>query len=327
MERKFVMKRFIQLLASLAGALVATIAYAWLKSGGMSGPDLILSEFGVDTSLLAIKEPLLIVKQVIIYFTFFLTLLSWFLSGNAVSLADSIYDEVNSLLKKYKTAEYRYYVSEDRSFKVDANSNGERIAELAEKLKVDSTSISKDLASVCDKFENTISISESLDTLNRQEDRWSKTCVSSMVIPQFAKVTLPLIGFAGTIFGIMGAMGELERVVNSSQSGPGRGSSGLVEAMIPLIQQIGVAFDTTLIALFGTAALIYRVTSVRSRVSLVLDNAAHLIARDLVNSFRLPQLGKTIDQVLERIAVGAIKQYAAAQAAVLAEINKKLTGP
>ena len=155
------------------------------------------------------------------------------------------------------------------------------------------SSVAEDLASICD-FDSTISISESIDALKRTKDRWASDCLKQMIMPQFSKVTLPLIGFAGTIFGIMGAMKKLKDVIGLGGS---IGSKDLANAMMPLIQQIGVAFDTTLIALFGTAILIYRVGSTRTDIAVCLEKACHLVEKKMINSFKLPQLGKTIDDV------------------------------
>lgn len=80
-------------------------------------------------------------------------------------------------------------------------------------------------------------------TENFLEAVWKKS-IDSYIVPRYINWAVPILGFIGTVLGISLAADGIQNII-SSQSGMSQFSSDLGQAIAPL----GIAFDTTLIAL------------------------------------------------------------------------------
>lgn len=80
-------------------------------------------------------------------------------------------------------------------------------------------------------------------TENFLETIWKKS-IDSYIVPRYINWAVPILGFIGTVLGISLAADGIQNII-SSQDGMSQFSSDLGQAIAPL----GIAFDTTLIAL------------------------------------------------------------------------------
>lgn len=86
---------------------------------------------------------------------------------------------------------------------------------------------------------------------------WKKSA-EFYVIPRYINWAIPILGFIGTVLGISLAADGIQRIINSSQ-GMGQLSTELGAAITPL----GIAFDTTLIALSLSVVLVLLQTALQ----------------------------------------------------------------
>ena len=77
---------------------------------------------------------------------------------------------------------------------------------------------------------------------------------------------IPILGFIGTVIGLSGAIGGFGAVLNSDAS-----ASSLKESLAPVTANLGVAFDTTFLALILAMAVQMAMTFLRRQEDLFLD--------------------------------------------------------
>lgn len=77
---------------------------------------------------------------------------------------------------------------------------------------------------------------------------------------------IPILGFIGTVIGLSGAIGGFGKVLNSDAS-----VSSLKEGLAPVTENLGVAFDTTFVALVLAMFIQLVVTLLRKSEELFMD--------------------------------------------------------
>lgn len=118
-------------------------------------------------------------------------------------------------------------------------------------------------------YQITQQIKSAEDELTRQTDMLYEQYLGKLAWPNFARIALPMLGFLGTVIGIMISMSTLSvdigKVLDSGAQTTG-GNDKILSAIINLIGQIGVAFDTTVIALVLTFFVLARITRAQTRI-------------------------------------------------------------
>lgn len=100
---------------------------------------------------------------------------------------------------------------------------------------------------------------------------WKKSA-EFYVIPRYINWAIPILGFIGTVLGISLAAEGIQSIISSSQ-GLGQLSNELGEAIAPL----GIAFDTTLIALSLSVVLVLLQTALQRWEDSILVEYENLI--------------------------------------------------
>ena len=156
-------------------------------------------------------------------------------------------------------------------------------------------------------FSQAHSVRAAEQTLHVQTDSLEKQYKSRYFQDSaFAKSTLPLIGFAGTIVGIMASMNSLSivfgKISNSSESVDGTaGVEQLAQAMGSVVGDLSIAFDTTLAALVMTY-LVRRFEKEYSKLTHQnLLAAANDVKRNITARFEIPELSNRLREILQII--------------------------
>lgn len=89
---------------------------------------------------------------------------------------------------------------------------------------------------------------------------WKKSA-DFYIIPRYLNWAIPILGFIGTVLGISLAADGIQKIISSTGDSLGQLSSNLGEAISPL----GIAFDTTLIALSLSVFLMLMQTALQRR--------------------------------------------------------------
>lgn len=110
-------------------------------------------------------------------------------------------------------------------------------------------------------YQITQQIKSAEEELTRQTDMIYEQYLGKLAWPNFARIALPMLGFLGTVIGIMIAMNTLSEDMREELK-----DDEIRGAITNLIGQIGVAFDTTVIALVLTFFVLARITWAQMRM-------------------------------------------------------------
>ncbi|NNE91976.1 MAG: hypothetical protein HKN23_10045 [Verrucomicrobiales bacterium] len=101
--------------------------------------------------------------------------------------------------------------------------------------------------------------------ISSQSDVDANKAASSYSLVKVLLWAIPIMGFIGTVMGIGQAIGQFDKVLNPA-GGEGAGDlSALTESLSPVLAQMGVAFDTTLLALVFSIILSFPASGLQSQ--------------------------------------------------------------
>lgn len=125
-------------------------------------------------------------------------------------------------------------------------------------------------------------VSDVDEILKSQAEADEAVSESSYVLLSGFLWAIPILGFIGTVLGLSVAIGEFGSVMSASESS---------EALLPALQNVtgglGVAFDTTLIALVAALSIQMLTTFLRKAEQEFLDDCSEYCTRNVVNRLRL----------------------------------------
>ena len=98
---------------------------------------------------------------------------------------------------------------------------------------------------------------------------------TSFSIIRYLAWSIPSIGFIGTVIGISGALGKVDQA-----------AAGDLSAVTALL---GTAFDTTLVALFLSIILMFRVHRVQQTEELFIISVQDYLMTNFVNRIYVPK--------------------------------------
>jgi hypothetical protein len=132
--------------------------------------------------------------------------------------------------------------------------------------------------------------SELGDLLRRRADADRQRSATAYLWPQFIVWAIPILGFVGTVMGIGVAVGGLSGAI---------GSEGAFGNALELVtSNLGVAFDTTLVALTMSIVALLAQTLVSQRESRLLADVEDYLTYRLQSRIRTQTLDIRVDNVL-----------------------------
>lgn len=127
----------------------------------------------------------------------------------------------------------------------------------------------------CTKFRSNKSVPEVMDTVVRQSQLNFQLADSSQSLIRYLAWALPSIGFIGTILGIAGGIGTVR----------GKMDTEMIDEVTSLL---GVAFDTTLIALILSIILMYLISRLQEKEEKLHNGIEQYVIDNLVNRIYVP---------------------------------------
>jgi biopolymer transport protein ExbB/TolQ len=138
------------------------------------------------------------------------------------------------------------------------------------------------------------------DLLRRRADADRQRAASAYAIPGFLFWAIPILGFVGTVLGIGLAIGNLEGALATGvEAGAGEaGMAGISKALSDVAANLGVAFDTTLVALLMSIVAMLVQTLVRQQESRLLADVEDYLTYRLQSRIKTESQDVRIDRVL-----------------------------
>ena len=133
----------------------------------------------------------------------------------------------------------------------------------------------KTLKIACTKFRANKSVQETMDVVQIQSEMNLNYLDTSFSMIRYLAWSIPSIGFIGTVIGISGALGKADQA-----------AAGDLSAVTTLL---GTAFDTTLVALFLSIVLMYRIHRVQQIEELFIISVQDHLMTNFVNRIYVPK--------------------------------------
>ena len=134
----------------------------------------------------------------------------------------------------------------------------------------------KTLKIACTKFRANKSVQETMDVVQIQSEMNLNYLDTSFGMIRYLAWSIPSIGFIGTVIGISGALGKADQA-----------AAGDLSAVTALL---GTAFDTTLVALFLSIILMYRIHRVQQIEELFIISIQDHLMTNFVNRIYVPKV-------------------------------------
>lgn len=135
------------------------------------------------------------------------------------------------------------------------------------------------------------------DLLRRRADADRQRAASAYAIPGFLFWAIPILGFVGTVLGIGLAIGNLEGALATGVEAKAEGA-GITEALGHVAANLGVAFDTTLVALLMSIVAMLVQTLVRQQESRLLADVEDYLTYRFQSRIKTESQDVRIDRVL-----------------------------
>lgn len=134
------------------------------------------------------------------------------------------------------------------------------------------------------------SLLDSMSAVDAQRAEASHRFAQSLIF------IMPALGFAGTIFGLGGALQAFSGAVQQGET-----VQEVAANMMPVIQKMGIAFDTTLLGLIGSAVVSLACSGLHKQTDHLLaridTDSMDIIVRRL--KFRDPSIGQAVSRLEE----------------------------
>lgn len=184
-----------------------------------------------------------------------------------------IYDRLGLIEQEYEA--YHLGLLPEDDFTVLSPEDVQQI-----KLKVTSVSgsflLTKLLKVGCTKFRANRSVAEVMSVVQRQSELNFQTADSSSSIIRYLNWSIPSIGFIGTVLGIAASIGTVKGDVTP-------------EIIDEVTSLLGLAFDTTLIALFLSLISTYLLYKLQEQEELLHTKLEQYIVENFVNRIYVAQ--------------------------------------
>lgn len=194
--------------------------------------------------------------QLFCYFLFFFGLLE------ILRLSSGAAREEKALENKLLPEAEQYVLSAD-----DVNDIKLKMVEVS---KSSNTLLIELIKKTCTKFRANKSVEESLNVVNAQSDINMRNSESEQSIIRYIAWAIPSVGFIGTVLGIASSLSLANNVV--SQGGIDKVTS-----------MLGVAFDTTLIALILSLILMFFFHNLQEKVDKLHSSIQSYVIDNLIN--------------------------------------------
>ena len=125
-------------------------------------------------------------------------------------------------------------------------------------------------------------VSDVSEMLRAQAENDESHVESSYTLLQGIVWAIPILGFIGTVIGLSGAIGKFGAVLNSGTS-----VESLKEGLAPVTSNLGIAFDTTFLALILAIVVQMLMTVLRKREELFLDECRDYAHENIISRLRL----------------------------------------
>jgi len=125
-------------------------------------------------------------------------------------------------------------------------------------------------------------VSDVSEMLRAQAENDESHVESSYTLLQGIVWAIPILGFIGTVIGLSGAIGKFGSVLNSGTS-----VESLKEGLAPVTNNLGIAFDTTFLALILAIVVQMLMTVLRKREELFLDECRDYAHENIISRLRL----------------------------------------
>jgi len=133
----------------------------------------------------------------------------------------------------------------------------------------------KILNMACTKFRANKSVQETMEVVRIQSDISMNYLDTSFSIIRYLAWSIPSIGFIGTVFGISGALGHMDSAAAGDLSG--------------VTSLLGTAFDTTLVALFLSIILMFRIHRTQQTEETFIIEVQDYLMKNFVNRIYVPK--------------------------------------
>lgn len=138
-------------------------------------------------------------------------------------------------------------------------------------------------------------LSDVSEMLRSQAENDENHMESSYGILQGIVWTLPILGFIGTVTGLSGAIGAFGKALNAGTS-----IGDLREGLAPVTDNLGIAFDTTFVALILAMIIQILMTLLRKREELFLDACRDYAHGNVISRLRLIENQQTPSPAVEK---------------------------
>ena len=139
-------------------------------------------------------------------------------------------------------------------------------------------------------FQNIGNVSDVSEMLRAQAENDESHMESSYTLLSGIVWAIPILGFIGTVIGLSGAIGMFGSVLNSESS-----LDTLKEGLTPVTSNLGIAFDTTFLALILAILVQMVATMVRKREELFLGECRDYAHENIISRLRLKDVQQIQD--------------------------------
>lgn len=153
------------------------------------------------------------------------------------------------------------------------------------------------IAAVCQSFHIGHSALAAESTLSNRRSSVEEELAVYFEPAEHAESSLPLIGFAGTIVGIMFAMGGLSDVFSKAANNP----AVIADEMPKVVKSLSVAFDTTFAALLMTLFVKFRQASLAKQTERSINDAILAMEDHVIPKLRVPVLTQRLEETLKEV--------------------------
>lgn len=139
----------------------------------------------------------------------------------------------------------------------------------------DESILVKTLKMASTKFRANKSVQETLDVVKMQSDINLNILDTSYSTIKYLAWSIPSIGFIGTVIGISGALGQIDKA-----------AAGDMSAVTVIL---GTAFDTTLVALLVSIVLMYKIHKTQQNEESFILSIQEYILENFINRIYVPK--------------------------------------
>lgn len=130
------------------------------------------------------------------------------------------------------------------------------------------------------------SVADAHHVLRSLSDLRRQRITTDYVLVRYLIWAIPTVGFLGTVVGISGALIAMQPLFASE--------APTADLVAPVVQQLGMAFNTTIVALVLSAVLTWLAQHAMGRESHAIDRASEYVLRNLLNRLYDPQGGRGV---------------------------------